>query len=184
MNKVLNIRGPSGSGKTTLVRDIMEQFPVIHNLLDERQRIEGYELYGHGSIVRLVGKYTSPCGGCDTIKTFGEAESRIMRYWEQSHVIYEGLTISSVWQRWYDLSQRVGGQIWCFLDTPVDVCIERVYQRNGGKPIKKENIQSKHTINVNHYEKALLLGEKAYRIDHRNAVDHIMHIMVYEGMIG
>ena len=38
------------------------------------------------------------------------------------------------------------------LTTPIDVCIQRVYQRNGGKPIKEESVASKHKVVMKNIE--------------------------------
>jgi hypothetical protein len=33
--------------------------------------------------------------------------------------------------------------IWAFFETPVEHCIERIYSRNGGKPIKEDLVRGK-----------------------------------------
>ena len=52
-------------------------------------------------------------------------------------VLFEGAMISARWGRWEEMAARLYARgertVWCFLDTPLSVMIERIMARNGGK---------------------------------------------------
>lgn len=159
---IYNIRGTSGSGKTSLVRQLVKSYeapPIWWKDLF----IKGYQLPNN---LFVVGRYDDKIkgGGVDNItsKLFKEyknsgREGNSMDAVEEfvkhlhygfQHVIFEGIIVTSVWGRWVKMAQEYPMHF-LFLDTPMDVCYQRVLGRNGGKSPKKwsegkSDLQAKH----------------------------------------
>jgi hypothetical protein len=143
---ILNLRGTSGSGKTTVVRGLMAKFP-INEVVGEEKKPYGYEcrpdrtgLAPYDSPVAdapnlyIVGSYKNTCGGCDGIDTQDEICNRVRFFAPQGDVVFEGLLISHLYSRYLNLDREMAklhGQrtIWAFLDTPLELCLERVKTR-------------------------------------------------------
>lgn len=171
---IVQIRGTSGSGKTWLIYRLMEHFNA-QPILKEDEKIEGY-LLDHN--IRVAGRYTTACGGMDTIRDKEESEAIIRRYADLGHVFFEGLLISGVWGRWYQIAQDYPGQyLWLFMDTPLEKCNEQVMIRNGGKPVSMDNLRGKYNAVQGAYKKAVAAGEKAIWIDHTRPWEHLLEIL-------
>lgn len=149
---IINIRGTSGSGKSTIVRKLLDNFPhtpVWDN--SSKPKVLGYQLDDLGGRrVRIVGKYETPCGGCDGIKTQDEVEQRVRDWHELGYdVLFEGLLISHIYGRWAKLAKDVGtgNMLFAFLDTPLEVCLERVKARRVARgndtPFNETNTRQK-----------------------------------------
>lgn len=159
---IYNIRGTSGSGKTSLVRQLVNQYPHSE-ILDEKGKIFGYILPQN---LWVLGRYDDAIkgGGVDNItphlfKRFqahgGEGNSmdaveQQVRKWalQDRHVLFEGLIVTSVWGRWVTLAKS-WPMHFLFLDTPLEVCYQRVLERSGGRVPKgwaegKSDLQAKH----------------------------------------
>jgi len=159
---IYNIRGTSGSGKTFLVRKLVQHYngEEIH---DEAGKIFGYRLPQN---LYVLGRYDDAIkgGGVDNItgalhKRFlahggsgnsMDAVEQQVRKWAQMgcHVLFEGIIVTSVWGRWVQLA--ADEQVhFLFLDTPLEVCYQRVLERSGGRSPKgwaegKSDLQIKH----------------------------------------
>jgi len=135
---IINLRGCSGSGKTWVVRAVAGHFDRMIPLGASIDRPHGYELSGNSKpITYLVGSYGNVCGGCDTIKTQDDACGRVRGYAGHGNVIFEGLMISTIFERYRALDRELTAAghryIWAFLDTPLDLCLERVQQRRNDR---------------------------------------------------
>ena len=129
MPKIVQIRGTSGSGKTYTARQIMTRLGVEREERNRENQIVWYDL---NQGVTLIGKYETACGGCDTIKTQDEIVDRVLtNYSRGRHVVFEGLLISQIYDRYAALAKNMGPQTYAFayLDTPLDKCIEQVNAR-------------------------------------------------------
>jgi hypothetical protein len=105
----------------------------------------------------VLGLYNSQCGGCDTL-TAGQQISLIHHYASQGHVFYEGLLGSEYYGRLGEASEPYGNRhVFAFLDTPIELCIERVKARRlakgNAKPLNEENTR-------NRVRKILMLRQK------------------------
>jgi predicted kinase len=125
----VNVRGTSGSGKSTLVRAFMGDARVAHT--NAEGKIEGYVSGG----VYVVGKYETPCGGCDAVPTQDEVGRRVRQARERGyHVLFEGLLISGLFgERYRDLATACAPFLFAYLDTPLEVCLERVQARRAAR---------------------------------------------------
>lgn len=140
---ILNLRGTSGSGKTTVVRGLMAKFP-INQIVGEEKKPYGYECRpeADGPNLYVVGSYKNTCGGCDGIKTQDEICDRVRTFASQGDVVFEGLLISHLYSRYLNLDREMAklhGQktIWAFLDTPLELCLERVKARRDERAAAK-----------------------------------------------
>lgn len=132
-HQVINIRGCNGSGKTTIVRRFLDRLPAVP-LGGRPDRPLGYAVtanaWGISAPVYVVGSYENACGGTDGIKTQDEIVDRVRRAHACGHVLVEGLLMSksSDGGTCAPALRELGG-IFAFLDTPWEVCLERVLGR-------------------------------------------------------
>lgn len=83
----------------------------------------------------LIGPYLIGSGGCDNIHSYEVVTSLIEKYAAKGHVVFEGVLISSTYGQIGELMERwKKDSVFVFLDTPLDVCIERIEARRDGKP--------------------------------------------------
>jgi predicted kinase len=144
---VLDVRGTHGSGKSWLVHQLLES--QTHKELRDGKRILGYHLPTLD--VAVVGKYTTACGGCDGVGSADEVVRRVRTFAnDYRHVVLEGILVAHTFQRYSDLAFEMSdyGYTFFFLDTPLDVCIERVQSRRAAKGQKA--LESTHNIEHDH----------------------------------
>lgn len=145
---IINIRGTSGSGKSTLVRRYLDEHPhtpILAQLSDwKKEKVVAYKV--HTSIYNLptfvMGRYETQCGGWDAISHKGshvDLEEMCIQAGAKGNVIFEGLTVSSSYTRWLNVSHTYPGQmVFAFMNTPEEVCHERILARNGGREPKHD----------------------------------------------
>lgn len=176
--KFINVRGCNGSGKTTLLRMLardplcrVEQVHVTHEYTDRKsgEKVRGYHApitvtYAPGGVA-MLGDYTPQAtgttAGCDRIKTQEAAKSAlelIAQDPEVRVVLFEDGVVSTIFGPWMEWEKANGGMVWAFLDTPLEVCLERIQRRNGGKPIKEELVAGKHRTIASVRKKAEAAG--------------------------
>jgi hypothetical protein len=135
---IVKIHGPSGAGKTTVVRRIMERASHVSPFKTSRGKIEAYRLdRPAGPPVYVLGSYANNCGGMDTVADAATAIEMVDRYAALGHVLHEGLLQSTYYGAPGKASELYGDHyIFAFLDTPIDLCLDRVKARreeNGSK---------------------------------------------------
>jgi thymidylate kinase len=168
---VINVRGTSGSGKTTVMRYIMEKAVRIEKFGPEKKP-DGYQLVlGSGRALYLVGSYENVCGGCDAIPTQDEICNRVRHWAHEGDVLLEGLLMSHVFSRYAALAMELQRQdvpsIFGFLDTPLDVCLERVNARRAARgvtePVNPENTSDKWHANRSTFDKFVKPASKNWK---------------------
>lgn len=171
---IVNIRGTSGSGKSTLVHRMLKDFShsELYGKFDgwKNSRVISHVI--ETPLVRtfVIGRYETQCGGCDSLSykgAFEDIEALIRKFALEGNVLFEGLTVSSVYGRFLKVSQDFPGQfVWCFMDTPEEECYRRIMLRNGGKrePKRDKNgladYQKKHHGCIIQMNKLLELQER------------------------
>lgn len=150
MATFIQIRGTNGSGKSTLARSLFapNQPPIDlfrYTTEDGRERIVPAYL-GHRCLV--VGDYKTMAGGLDKIRTFALQQEAVATAMEQFRVVVaEGVLASTVYGSWATFAQALAARghrtIWAYLSTPIETCLARIQQRNGGKPIKEDQVRDK-----------------------------------------
>lgn len=158
---IINIRGTSGSGKTYTVRSFMNVYqPETVIMLDDR-RVAAHCVYYNMMPVYVIGSYKNVCGGCDTIPTQDMACSLVRHFSQFGHVLFEGLLMSHSFARYYALCEEltsVGDKfVIAYMDTPLELCIERVKRRRLEKGTTKP-FDTRNT--VTHYYATLGTKDK------------------------
>lgn len=157
---IVRLNGTHGSGKSTVAAKIMRYLNTVPLFSNEEQRSkrkpEGYLVslpHGHRKKLFIVGPYETACGGCDAIQPFSDIWPRVA--WAADHgyhVLFEGALVSTTYGAIGAASEAYGKNFaWAFLDTPLEVCRERVNARRaerGAAPLTDfKNVDSKwHTI--------------------------------------
>jgi hypothetical protein len=118
-------------------------------LFEQGEKVAGYEmLLPNSGKLRVVGRYTTDCGGCDGIQPYSLIWPRVCEYAKLGHVLFEGALISCSYGNIGRDSEVYGNRmVFAFLDTPLEVCLERVRKRREAKgnfkPLDPKNTLSK-----------------------------------------
>lgn len=136
----------------------------------------------------VVGDYSNECGGCDSITTKGRAQDEIqnrIRYFAQvNHVLFEGLLITHIYGRYRDmaLKEYPGQMIFACMDTPLNVCIDRVIARRNASGRARAVFNPENTIKM--YDDLLRVVRKCEQdkvpfvwLNHTRAYDHLMELL-------
>ena len=132
-HQIINIRGCNGSGKTHTVRRFLQKLPS-RALGGKPGRPAGYCVdavaWGLAVPIYVVGSYENACGGADGISTQEEIADRVVSACDHGHVLVEGLLMSKSSAGGHVAPVLKGrGAIFGFLDTPWNICLERVLAR-------------------------------------------------------
>lgn len=136
---IIQLRGTSGSGKTTAMRSILDSlFWDAQFVIDGRRKPSYYRSNGNSEVstqVAILGHYESTCGGCDTFKNYSVLKEVITDASKESKLILmEGLMVSDDVLQTVEIHRSIFPihRIY-YLNTPIDVCIERVKGRRKAK---------------------------------------------------
>ena len=153
MRVLANIRGCNGAGKSTIPMSMMDDPEMyIHEIIgSDGKRISSLTVFPTYGWVAL-GTYFNKTGGLDTLKN--NEITRMTLYaaldgFPEYNVLMEGIMASTIRSTYIDLFHEVENYyhelkvIIISLLPPVEVAISRVYQRNGGKPIKEDAVRGK-----------------------------------------
>lgn len=148
MRVLVNIRGTNGAGKSTIPLSMMDdpKMEVIGIEGGKRPYLTIFPTYGWIAL----GTYFNKTGGLDTYRTNEETRQALFAALEYTEmdILMEGViasTIKSTYMNLFkDISIKKARKIMVVsFIPPIEVCLERIYQRNGGKPIKEEQVYSK-----------------------------------------
>jgi hypothetical protein len=185
MNVILRIAGTFGSGKTTAMRGF---FNYPHTVLMSGKKIAGYKVDASAAGIMqpifVVGKYDNTCGGTDAIKTQAEIAEKILKAHPHGHVLYEGALVSASGLAG-QVTQAIhptGCDVYAFLDTPQDLCVERVKGRRlaagNDKEFDPKNLIDKFESVVNCYKNLRKEGTYDVRlIDHTDPHPKLVEII-------
>lgn len=198
---IINLRGTNGSGKSTVARGLLQSSSDVRMIdLVPYQTKTGAPRHVAGYVVPaldliVVGSYANECGGCDGIKTQDLIKHSVkLASQTAKHVFFEGVIISTLFSGYLELSKQLRHQadltvgtdnymnsdrryIWAYLDTPLATCLQRIYQRNGGKPIKEDLVADKCRSIERTRVKAVGAGETVRMIDHHNATGAVLDLL-------
>lgn len=151
---IVNIRGCNGSGKSTIPMSMMEvdpNFEVVKLGVSKAGKPCAPALTIFHKIGWIaLGTYFNKTGGMDTFKNNAETMLALMyalKNYPEYDIVMEGVIASTIKSTYAELFKELeedGHQvlILAFLP-PIDVCLERIQKRNGGKPINEELVASK-----------------------------------------
>lgn len=166
MKLLVNIRGCNGAGKSTIPMLMYERDPEMRTVsVDDNGKAPWITIFPKYGWIAL-GTYHSKTGGMDTFKnnsvTFRTLEYAWTNYPDYD-ILMEGVISSTILSTYvkvfkeykkkvrHNQINRRNILVMNFLP-PLEVCIERVLDRNGGTPVKEDQIESKwNSVNRNHY---------------------------------
>jgi predicted ABC-type ATPase len=167
---IFNLRGTNGSGKSALARhflppnlagdlqggpvDLSWYYAPTKRDPQRRLRAEGYGSTEWPGGLVTVGPYRSACGGMDALPSFQVCQWAVAYAASQlpcRTVIAEGVLASTVFGSWAEFARAITAAghtfVWTYLQTPVEVCLERIAQRQreagAERPIKKDQVRMK-----------------------------------------
>lgn len=180
---ILNIRGTHGSGKSTIVRNILDRYGAEPIACGE-DKPQGYRVpLQDGKQLYVVGSYENQCGGCDGIQPYSLIWPRVASYTLCGHVLFEGALVSSSYGEIGRSSEAYGDDfVFAFLDTPLEVCLERIRKRREAKGNTKPLDPKNTRVKYDNIQRSIgkirdELGRRVVIIDHRRAVPQIMGLL-------
>lgn len=137
---IIKLGGCNGSGKTTVARALMKHVGGMREepyMLTSGKKTKLYRACYSNIELFVLGKYETACGGMDTISDKFDRYDMIQdisqRDAKHRIVFFEGLITGKTYGALGDLSEqhlkRKIPWLYAFMDTPFDVCVERVLQR-------------------------------------------------------
>lgn len=155
MNKlIVNIRGCNGSGKSTIPMGMMDDpyMKTTYKHIPGRKSKLGiatvFPSYGWVAL----GTYFNKTGGMDCLpnnEVIQKAFWYVLKKYPEYDIIMEGVIASTISSTYINLFKEAEERyhdrkvVILSFNTPVDVCLERIYKRNGGKPIKEDAVEMK-----------------------------------------
>lgn len=184
-HKIVSLRGTSGSGKSTVAFTLLKNHPY-EEIIGGDNKVKGYVVDASTSGVQapitLIGPYKTVCGGCDGVPTQQEAADRAVHYYQKGHVLMEGLLASAAGPKGAVTAtiHETGNAVFAILDTPCEVCIERVKSRRAARGDDREfnpkNTKDKWTQTMSTAKALHTLGYDVRAIDHTKAYEDVMNI--------
>lgn len=136
---VVKLGGCNGSGKTSVARALMKHVScdgmTQGTFSGAAKSPNFYRVRYSGAEIYVLGSYESVCGGMDTISDKEQRLALLRAMCKPNRVIfYEGLITGKTYGAMGDLSEGhvkkgKGRWLYAFMDTPFEVCVERVLQR-------------------------------------------------------
>ena len=173
MFTVIKLGGCNGSGKTSVAKALIKLTkgaPIETKLLSGKRTDVHVGLY-NGTPVHVLGRYENACGGMDTISDkydrFELVRKAVLgdnRYTNGLIVFFEGLITGKTYGALGELSEqhykrKAGRWLYAFMDTPFDVCVERVGQRRAAAGKGMEGFDPERTMRPT-FNSCLHLAEK------------------------
>lgn len=149
---LINVRGCNGSGKSTIPLSMMDdpQMYVVEKPYKGKNRklLTVFPTYGWV----VLGSYHNKCGGLDgyvDTDMIKKGVWYVLKHYSEYNILMEGVIPSTVYSTYETLFHEVQEKypertvIVVSLLPPVEECLKRIQQRNGGKPIKEDLVASK-----------------------------------------
>lgn len=167
MRLLVNIRGTNGSGKSTIpisMKDDPDTYEVVRPYKGKPKKIlTVFPTYGWVAL----GAYNRQVGGLDGFpnKAFTE---KVLRYalkkYPEYNILMEGILAATTYSTYAQMFKEVQEDfnvqpVIYYLMPPVETCIERIKQRNGGKPFKEELVHAKYGMMLRGIKKFEQAGE-------------------------
>ena len=167
MKYLINIRGCNGSGKSTIPMSMLDD-PDMYIIEKpykgkNRKMFTVFPTYGWVAL----GSYHNKCGGLD-----GYADTNLikkgfwyaLKHFPEYHILMEGVIPSTVYSTYEQLFLEAMEKypdrklIVLNLLPPVEECLRRIQNRNGGKAIKEDMVRSKWSTVCKNADKFAEMG--------------------------
>lgn len=188
MFTVIKLGGTNGSGKSSVAKALLKLVSA-----EERPaklasgKVSKVYIADHAGLqVTILGKYDNACGGMDSISD-KEDRFKLVKLAVSSPgiVFFEGLITGKTYGALGELSEqhykrKVGRWLYAFMDTPFDVCVERVGQRRAAAGKGMEGFDPERTMRPT-FNSCLHLAEKLMgtRVG-RTPVPSYHHVMMLD----
>lgn len=191
---VIDIRGTHGSGKSYIFNQIT-QMAAWEPIVGPGQATKGGPVKDRhlGYLCRawnaaIVGNYESKSGfggGCDLLFPEEVVKRVKMFYTRHRWVLLEGVLVAHTFQRYNDLAIELGDDyIFYFLDTPLQVCLDRIKKRqedtvaNKNRGFKTDSCEKDYRqIWKNVKRKLVEAGRRVKILHHENPVVELLEEM-------
>ena len=173
----IKLHGTSGSGKSWVAHQLLGRYPNSSHPEGFTRVDVPRDMLPQPLII--LGKYDTNCGGMDTM-TAGEGialfkKCALLDY----NIFYEGLLQSEYWG-------KIGSEleffphIYAFMDTPIEVCIERVKARRlakgNTKPLDETNTRDRVRKIDNLRRKLNSQGKRVALINHEHPLEDLLEL--------
>jgi adenylate kinase family enzyme len=179
---IIKLHGTSGSGKTSVARGLMEMAGPITEIRNQSGSWPEAYMFGLKDVSRpviVLGPYVSACGGLDCVPNVDDHMRMIKTYASHGNVFYESLLGSEYYGRIGKFTEQYGDEhVFAFLDTPIEVCIERVKKRReeagNKKPLNEANTRGR-IVKIERLKHRLIheFHRRVENIDHTDAVSQV-----------
>lgn len=188
MSIVVAIKGTNGSGKSTVVRELIARLGK-QSILRVNSKEAGYRCKHEDGSLFVLGKYNNAaCGGLDSSFSYGGAADDLLlcidKLAPQGHVVCEGVIAITSYgfgrvTRFATKLKRKGHRmIFARIDTPAEVCVERVKQRRfeagNMKPFNPEGLLHKYESILKSQEKLKQAGYDARILPHEEPLQTLL----------
>lgn len=158
-------KGTNGSGKSGLTNTLLKYEPNLQYISTGRYIratvFPTYNLIGIGEY--RLGKN---CGGCDTISSPKNDNPETLKWIAENLPGYSiensGMMISTLHSPITQFEEAFPEKkvICCFMDTPYEICLERIKARSGHSDDKEfKNVRSKYDMMLKHRERYISEGK-------------------------
>lgn len=187
-----NLRGTNGSGKTYVARQLIE-LSRAQPILFKGRKPQVYKGILFNEDFYILGSYETQCGGCDTISSVAEVAELLRMLMTNSDdpgdfdlpslkgiVFFEGLMISHMLGTVGAMQAKLGKEqnVLAFLDTPLDVCIDRVkarrVERGDLREFDPKNVAADHPRVQSCRNKAIRDGYRTVVVYHEEALQNVL----------
>lgn len=171
---LVNIRGCNGAGKSTVPMSMLSDPDMYVEELkySDGKRIGAFTVFpAYGWIA--LGTYFNKTGGLDGIRNMECVKTTLyaaLGMYPDYDIIMEGILCSTVFSSYSELfhiiENQTGRQVMILsLLPPLEVCLERIQSRNGGKPIKEDLVAGKRVSVARSHEKFKQEGFTCVKVD-------------------
>lgn len=171
---LVNIRGCNGAGKSTLPMSMLSDPGMYVEELkySDGKRISSFTVFPSYGWIAL-GTYFNKTGGLDGIRNMECVKTTLyaaLGMYPDYDIIMEGILCSTVFSSYSDLFHIIENQtdrqvMILSLLPPLEVCLERIQSRNGGKPIKEDLVAGKRVSVARSHEKFKQEGFTCVKVD-------------------
>ena len=154
-SRLVNIRGTNGSGKSSIPMSFLKEDKCAFELIyyvENKERVIATVFPSFGWMA--LGAYRTKCGGLDGYSSNKQTIDSLDLVWDLNYnIIMEGVLASTIRSTYEKLFSNINDKhtntreiLICSLLPPFDVCLQRISSRNGGKPVKLEQVRQKYDV--------------------------------------
>lgn len=178
---IVNLRGGNGSGKSFVHHALLDEHDAEPLYLaqfntDVQQKPRVWRLPGD---LYIIGRYAPGADGIG-FKPLGQL---VRAFAARGHVFFENVLVSANISSWLPVREALSDQawVWATLDTPLEVCLERIQARNGGTAVKTRAIELHHLRVHKCHKQLIAAGERVATIDHTSDTVQQVHDILSSG---